>query len=125
MSEPVKRHPFIDDLGENVILETSILRAPIRGRDLVLKVVKAGAGRYVTQKTRFLGAIGERSFFEYDAVLVGGVAAVGLVSILRDAAGAVTHLHIAFSPLDAVLSIAVGVQGVLADELGADLFVHS
>lgn len=123
MTEQTKRHPFIDDLGETVVLESSILRRPVTGKELVLKVVKAGAGQYAAQKPRFLETVGERSFFEYDIDLVDGTAAVGLVSIRRDASGAVTHLHIAFSPLGAVLSMAAGVRDTLAAELGADLFV--
>lgn len=123
MAEQSKRHPFIDDLGENVVLESSILRRSMKGRELVLKVVKAGASQYATQKPRYLGSIGERSFFEYDAILVGGMDAVGLVSILRDSTGSVTHLHIAFSPIEAVLSMAAGVRDQLAAELGGDLFL--
>lgn len=123
MTEQTKRHPFIDDLGETVVLESSILRRPVTGKELVLKVVKAGAGQYAAQKPRFLETVGERSFFEYDIDLVDGTAAVGLVTIRRDASGAVTHLHIAFSPLGAVQSMAAGVRDALAAELGADLFL--
>lgn len=123
MAEQAKRHPFIDDLGAEVALVSSVLRQPVRGRDLVLKVVKAGASLYAAQKPRFLGSVGERTYFEYDVDLVSGDEAVGLVSILRDASGEVTDLHIAFSPLGAVLSIAAGVKDQLAGELGTDLFL--
>lgn len=123
MAEQAKRHPFIDDLGADVVLVSSVLRQPVRGRDLVLKVVKAGASQYATQKPRFLGSIGERTYFEYDVDLVGGGEAAGLVSILRNAAGEVTDLHIAFSPLGAVLAIAASAKDQLAGELGADLFL--
>ena len=123
MTEQAKRHPFLDDLDDDVVLVSSVLRRPVQGRDLVLKVVKAGASQYAAQKPRFLGSIGERSYFEYDVDLVGGSDAVGLVSIFRDADSQVSHLHVAFSPLGAVLSIAEGVRDQLAAELGADLFL--
>ncbi|WP_250470154.1 MULTISPECIES: hypothetical protein [unclassified Caballeronia] len=123
MAEQTKHHPFIEDLGDGVTLESSILRKTIRGKELVLKVVKAGATQYATQTPRFLGSMGERSFFEYDANLVDGRSAVGLVSILRNRAGEVTNLNITFSPLDAVLSIAAGVRDKLSHELGAELFL--
>lgn len=123
MTDHAKPHPFIDDLSEAVVLESSILRRPVTGRELVLKVVKAGASQYVSQKPRFLQSADGRSCFEYDVDLAEGAAAVGLVSILRDASGAVTHLHIAFSPLGAVLSMAAGVRDTLAAELGSDLFL--
>ena len=123
MVEPVPRHPFIEDLADDVVLVSSVLRRTVHGRDLVLKVVKAGASQYAAQKPRFLGSLGERSYFEYDVDLVGGSDAVGLVSILRDGDGTVTHLNIAFSPLGSVLSIAAGVRDELSAELGADLFL--
>ncbi|GGD96928.1 hypothetical protein [Caballeronia grimmiae] len=111
-----KSHPFLDDLEENVVLISSVLRCPVHGRETVARVVKAGACHYASQTPRFLGAAGERSYFEYDAQLVDGVAASGLVSMVRNAHGRVTHLHIAFSPLDAVLSMANG----LREQLGAE-----
>lgn len=123
MAEPAMRHPFIDDLGADVVLVSSVLRRSVQGRDLVLKVVKAGAGQYLTQMPRFLGSIGERSYFEYDVTLADNLQAAGLVSILRNATGEVTHLHIAFSPLGSVLAIAAGAKERLTGELDAELFL--
>ncbi len=114
-----KRHPFLDDLDENVVLISSVLRCPVQGRETVTRIVKAGAAHYASQTPRFLDKVGERSYFEYDAQLVDGVSASGLVSMVRDAHGRVTQLHIAFSPLDAVLSIARGMR----DRLGAEFDV--
>ncbi|GAB7538241.1 hypothetical protein [Burkholderia sp. 3C] len=118
-----KRHPFLDDLDEDVVLISSVLRCPVRGRETVTRIVKAGAAHYASQTPRFLGAVGERSYFEYDARLVDGVAASGLVSMLRDAHGRVTQLHIAFSPLDAVLSMASGMRDRLGAECDAAWFL--
>lgn len=111
-----KRHPFLDDLDENVVLVSSILRSPVRGRDAVIKVVKAGAAQYLNQTPRFLDTLGDRSYFEYDAELKGGMIASGMVSMVRDAHGRVTQLHIAFSPLDAVQVMAQGVRERLGSE---------
>lgn len=123
MTEATHRHPFLDDLREEVVLVSSILRQPVHGRDAVLKVVKAGASQYTSQTPRFLGHLGARSYFEYDVDLVGGGEAAGLVAIHRDDAGKVTDLHIAFSPLGSVLTIAAKVRDQLAAELGPDLFL--
>lgn len=123
MTETTHRHPFLEDLGEDVTLVSSILRRPVRGRDMVLKVVKAGASQYTSQTPRFLGHLGPRSYFEYEVDLVGGGKASGLVAIRRDDAGKVSNLHIAFSPLGSVLAIAAKVRDQLAAELGSDLFL--
>ncbi len=123
MTETTHRHPFLDDLGDDVALTSSVLRQPARGRDTVLKIVKAGASQYTSQTPRFLGHLGARSYFEYDVDLVGGGKAVGLVAIHRDDAGKVTDLHIAFSPLGSVLALAAGVRDTLVADLGPDLFL--
>lgn len=123
MTEPQKRHPFLDDLADDVVLSSSILRRAVRGRDQALKVVRAAAGQYLSQTPRFLGTVGTRSYFEYDVTLAGGLAAAGLVSIVRNADHEVTELLVAFSPLGSVLSLAAGVREQLAADLGADVFL--
>lgn len=124
MQDKAKRHPFLDDLHEDVILVTSVLNRPVRGKTEVLKVVKAGAQQYASQSARFLDHVGQRSFFEYDATLTDGQAARGLVSIERNASGKVTELHIAFSPLAAVYSLADSVRQILRDEIDPGFFVE-
>jgi len=123
MSGAQQRHPFLDDLAQNVTLVSSILRLPVSGRDAVLQVVKAGAGLYLEQTPTFLGTVDGRTFFEYDVVLAGAERASGLVSIRRDANNEVTDLHIAFSPLGAVLSLASGMKTALGADFAANLFL--
>ena len=118
-----QRHPFLDDLAEDVLLTSSVLRGPVAGRDRVTRIVKVGGSLYRSQTPTFLGTVEDHGLFEYDVELDGGVPASGLVSFRRDAAGAVTHLHIAFSPLGAVLSIAAALRDQLAGEFGTDLFL--
>jgi hypothetical protein len=118
-----QRHPFLDDLADDVLLTSSVLRATVAGRDPVTRIVKAGGSLYRRQTPTFLGTIGDHGLFEYDIELDGGVPASGLVSFRRSETGAVTHLHIAFSSLGAVLSIAAALRDQLAGELGEDLFL--
>lgn len=101
-----QRHPFLDDLAQDVVLHTSILPEPVSGRAEVLRVVQAGARLYKRQTPTFLGAIEGRGVFEYDVELADGATAHGLVSMVRNADGEVTRLHITFSPLGAVLAMA-------------------
>lgn len=123
MSNEPQRHPFLDHLTDDVTLITSVLREPVSGKENVLKVVKAGGAQYRSQTPTFLGDLGDRRFSEYVVDLDGGLKADGLVSILRDADGGVTHLHIAFSPLSSVIAIAVGVRDALSGELDESLFL--
>jgi hypothetical protein len=119
-----QRHPFLEDLHEEVVLFTSILNLLVQGREQVLKVVKAGAQQYASQTPRFLDQVGRRAFFEYDVALVSGQTARGLVSIQRDDAAKVTELHITFSPLPAVRSLAGAMRRLLHGELDASFFAE-
>ena len=47
----------------------------------------------------------------------------GLVCFRRDPAGGIIHLHIAFSPLGAVLSMAAALRDRLKGEFGPELFL--
>ena len=123
MTTQPQRHPFLDDLADDVVLVSSVLRRPVAGRDDVLKVVKSGASQYAQQTPTFLGDIGDRSYFEYALTLRDGLEGSGLVSIRRDAQRKVVGLEIAFSPLAVVLSMAAGARDQLAGEFDAGLFL--
>lgn len=123
MTEEPQRHPFLDDLADDVVLVSSVLRRQVAGRDAVLKIVKSGASQYAKQTPVFLGDVGDRTYFEYAVTLRDGLEGTGLVSIRRNAGRAVIGLEIAFSPLAVVLSIAAGARDQLAAELGHDLFL--
>lgn len=123
MTAAAPRHPFLDDLAEDVTLTSSVLRGPVRGRDLALAVVKAGGTLYREQRPQFLGSVDRHGYFEYEAVLTDGQTAQGLVSMVRNEAGEVTDLHIAFSPLGAVLSIATALRGLLDGRIAAELLL--
>jgi hypothetical protein len=123
MSNPSARHPFLDDLAEDVTLVSSILREPVHGRALVTAIVKAGGSQYRDQVPQFLGHIDDRTFFEYTVTLHSGVAATGLVSIQRDGTKAVTGLNITFSPLGAVLEMSAGVAQTLDGQFAPSLFL--
>jgi hypothetical protein len=123
MTPQAQRHPFLDDLADDVVLSSSVLRRQISGRDAVLKVVRSGASQYAKQAPTFLGDVGDRSYFEYALTLHDGAEGTGLVSIRRNAERKVIGLEIAFSPLGVVLSIAAGARNQLAGEFDADLFL--
>lgn len=111
-----QRHPFLDDLAEDVVLHSSILPGPVIGRAAVLRTVQSVARLYRRQTPSFLGNIEGRGVFEYDVELTDDTAASGLVSMVRNDRGDVTRLHITFSPLRAVLAIAQALAGLAPAE---------
>jgi hypothetical protein len=123
MTTQAQRHPFLDDLADDVVLTTSILRSQVRGRDAVLKVVRSGASQYARQTPTFLGDVGDRTYFEYALTLHDGAEGAGLVAIRRNAERKVIGLEIAFSPLGVLLSMAAGARVKLAGEFDAGLFL--
>lgn len=123
MSSTAKRHPFLDDLSDDVVLVSSILRKPVVGRPLVLKVVKAAAQLYIAQTPRFLGSVDNRIFFEYEVRLADGVQASGFVSATKNETGEVVELNITFSPLGGVLALAAGLRQSLSEVLGPENFL--
>lgn len=114
MTSNAQRHPFLDDLADDVVLVSSVLARPVRGRDAVARAVAAGARQYASQTPVALEHAGARSYVEYEVTLHDGQRGEGMVSIRRGADGKVTGLHIAFSPLGVVRSIAEGVHAELA-----------
>jgi len=99
------RHPFLDDLSENVVLISNAFDGTVQGRDAVLGIVKAGASIYLAQKPTFLKRVDEsRSLFQYDADLEGGRRAECVVVIHWNAENQVSKLHISFAPAGAAQS---------------------
>lgn len=116
-------HPFLDDLADDVTLISSILRAPVTGREQVQTVVHAGGTQYADQTPTFLGTLEGRTFFEYTAKLHSGLIATGLVGMRRNGDNKITELNITFSPLGAVLEMAAGVKAALSGQVASTLFI--
>lgn len=99
------RHPFLEDLADDVVLITNVLPAPVEGREAVLRSVKAGASLYISQTPTFLKRVDEsRSLFQYDAELEGGRSAECVVVIHWNDNSQVSKLHVSFAPAGAAQS---------------------
>jgi len=106
-----RRHPFLDDLADDVELVSSALRGTVQGRDAVRSVVEALARHYTAQMPWFLDdGGGMRSYVDFDLVLPDDRRGRGLVAIQRDPAGEVMGLNITFSPMDVVLVIGAAMR---------------
>lgn len=94
-----KRHPFLDDLAENVVLFTDTIDEPVEGRDAVLATVKIGSTIYVSQNPTYFQRIDERrSLFEYDAVLEGGRSAQCVLVLYWNADNQIDKMHLSYAP---------------------------
>jgi hypothetical protein len=117
------RHPFLDDLTEDAELTSSVLRAPVFGRDDIRLVVDSVGAFYATQTPTFLQEAGSRLFLEYDAVLTNGESLSATVVAERNPDGSVPRVSVRMSALGAVLSLAAHVRGALSKQLPDGIFL--
>jgi hypothetical protein len=124
MSHPQQeRHPFLDDLTEEAVLDATVLRGPLTGREAIRRAVEAVGTFYASQTPRSLQVAGGRLFLEYDAVLTSGEALHATVIAERAADGSVPRVSVRMSPLGAVLTLAAGLRDALSAQLPAGLFL--
>ena len=120
---PKPKHPFLDDLAPNATLTGSLMRRPIVGRENIQRAVHATGTLYASQTPTFLGAIGNRTFLQYDAALHSGLELHAVAVIDRDDDGAVQAVSVTMGPLDAVLSLSGRLGPLLEADLGRDTFL--
>jgi len=109
-----KRHPFLDDLADDVVLTTNALTDTVSGKEAVLRVVKAGSTVYARQTPTYHKKIDEsRTLFEYDAELVGGRTVHAAVIIDWNGEGKASKLFLTFAPLGGALAFALRVGEIL------------
>jgi hypothetical protein len=110
------RHPFLEDLADDVILTTNTLNEKVEGKVSVLEVVGTAGKIYISQTTTYLNKISDgRTLLEYDAEIVGGRTVHAVVIVDWNLAGKVSHLNIGFSPLGGALSFATQLGALLPD----------
>lgn len=102
------RHPFLEDLADDVVMTSAVLNEQVFGKENVLKVVGAASKIYLNQRPTYMEKLpGNKTLLEYDADIVGGRTVHGVVVLDWNSAGLVSHLNIAFSPLGGALSFAI------------------
>ncbi|MBN3836070.1 hypothetical protein [Burkholderia sp. Ac-20344] len=117
------RHPFLDDLTEDAILSSTLLRQPVSGRERIKSVIAAVGALYQTQTPTFLGVVESRTLLQYDAVLVDGIAIRGTAVIQRDEGGNVPRVSVTFEPLDAAMHLSRQLDSVLREDIGDGFFL--
>ena len=118
-----ERHPFLDDLTEDVELTSTLLRGSVTGRDNVKRLVAAVGSLYKSQTPTFLASVENRTLLQYRAELVNGRTIDGVAVIERNADGSVPRVSVTFSPIDSALSLAARLASLIEDELGRDILL--
>ncbi|SAL77388.1 hypothetical protein AWB71_05453 [Caballeronia peredens] len=118
-----KRHPFLDDLTEESVLSSTLLRRDVTGRENIRKIVAAVGKLYTSQTPVFLGTTDDRVLYQYEAELVTGQNISAITIIKRNADGSVPHVTVAFHPLDSVLALAGRLGGSVDADFGPGYFL--
>lgn len=121
-SAPLLSPPWLHQLAPDAILISSVLGRPLRGREAIIKVVQAAGGMYETHSVVFRATFADRELLEYDALVMGGVAIHGVVTLSRNLAGDISGVGIHHSPLGAVNKLSAALKERLGNELGAEYF---
>jgi len=113
----VKRHPFLEDLADDVVLVSGIIPEKIKGKDAVIATIRLGGEIYASQTVTYLNRLSEdRTLMEYDAALVTGHEVHAVVVINWNSDNKVSKLNISFAPLDGALAFATRLGELIADK---------
>jgi len=121
-SAPVLSPPWLHKLTPDAILISSVLNRSLQGREAIIKVVQTVGRMYEKHSVVFRAAFADRELLEYDALLMGGVAIRGVVTLTMNAAGDISGVGIHHGPLSGVYKLSAALKECLGNELGAEYF---
>lgn len=111
------RHPFLEDLADDVVMTSNVTNKKVVGKENVLRMVGAATKIYLNQSpTYFNKTVDGRTLMEYDADIVGGRKVHGTIVLDWNPNGSVSHLSLGFTPLGAALSFAIQLGQLLSEE---------
>lgn len=111
------RHPFLEDLADDVVMTTNVMNEKLIGKSNVLRAVGAASKIYLKQTPTYSNKLSDgRTLLEYDAEIVGGHLLHGTLVIDWNTNGTVSHLNLGFSPLDGALSFASQLENLLSED---------
>ena len=111
--------------AEDVVLEASVLRRPVTGREQVARVLDAAGGIYESLTFTNQVSDGDRAYLEWEAVGLGGVAMRGVTVLIRNSDGLITGAAIHHRPLDAALTFSAEVARRTSGVVEADFFASA
>jgi hypothetical protein len=89
--------------ADDVVLEASVLRRPVEGRDQVMRVLVTASGIYESLQFTREASNGPRTYLEWEATALGGRELRGVTVLTKDDSGQVVHAAIHHRPLGAAL----------------------
>ena len=111
--------------AEDVVLEASVLRRPVEGRERVARVLEVASGIYESLTFTSQVSVGDRTYLEWDAAGLGGVAMRGVTVLTRNSDGLITGAAIHHRPLDAALAFSAEMARRTSGVIEADFFASA
>lgn len=105
---------FADAFADDVVLEASVLRKPVRGIDQVKRVMAAASAVYASLEFTAQAMAGSRQYLEWIGRGYDGVAYRGVTVLTRNPAGALAHIAIHHRPLGAAMHFSRALASALA-----------
>ncbi|WP_073694804.1 alpha/beta hydrolase [Mycobacterium sp. ST-F2] len=117
------QHTFADEFAEDIVLDTSVMTTPVRGRQLVAAVMATASSIYETLEFTETAESGQTSYLQWRATAFGGTAIRGVTILQRDAEGKIANAAIHHRPLPAVLRFSAEIRDRLTGVLSPDHFI--
>jgi hypothetical protein len=106
---------FGEALADDVVLEASVMRRPIEGRDSVMRVMGIASEVYESLVFTHEASDGPRSYLEWGATAFGGVVLYGVTVLTTDQDGRIVHVAVHHRPLRAALRFSQEMRERVAD----------
>lgn len=113
---------FAEAFDAEVVLEASVLRGPVEGRDNVKIVMAAASGIYESLEFTHQAVNGARTYLEWQATALGGMALRGVTILTKNESGQIVRAAIHHRPLDAALTFSTELGNRVGGAIDAALF---
>src|SRR5260221_11895392 len=101
---PMYGKSFPEGFAENVVLEASVQRKPVEGRDRVRQMLWTAAEIYESLVFTDQASSGQRTYIEWVATAFGGKQLRGSTILVTNEEGKIDHAVIQHRPLDGLLA---------------------
>lgn len=97
------RQAFANAFADDVVLEASTLRVPVRGKEDVQVIMQTASAYYADLVFTHEATSGPRTYVEWEAEAPSGTRFSGITVLTRNPGGLISHIAIHHRPLDAAL----------------------
>jgi hypothetical protein len=98
---------FGETFADDIVLEASVLRRPVEGRDQVMQAMGTASGIYDSLVFTHEASDGPRRYLEWEATAFGGTVLDGVTVLTEDSSGQIIRAAIHHRPLDGALRFSV------------------